>query len=106
MTNLTKLEETVLLAIFRLGKDAYGVTIQNKIHEVGKGNLLYSTLYSALDQLVRKNYLDKKPGDPTPQRGGKRKIYFSLTKAGQKALKASFLNHKTVWKGITEESFD
>ena len=64
MKELTKAEETILLAIWRLGNDAYGVTIKNQIKKTTKREYLYSTLYTTLEQLVSKGFIDKRFGEP------------------------------------------
>lgn len=106
MKELTKAEETILLAIWRLGIDAYGVTIKNQIKETTKREYLYSTLYTTLEQLVSKGFIDKRYGEPSAVRGGKRKIFFDLTEEGFKALKKAYHTHQSMWNGITEESFN
>jgi DNA-binding PadR family transcriptional regulator len=106
MKELTKIEETLLLAIWRLQDEAYGVTIKNQVKKVTNREYLYSTLYTTLEQLVRKGYIYKRYGEPTPERGGKRKIYFNLTEDGFLMLKNAFYNQQSVWSGITEESFE
>ncbi|MCP4725469.1 MAG: PadR family transcriptional regulator [bacterium] len=106
MKELTRSEETVLLAIIRLKDNAYGVTIRDQIKEVTQREFVYGTLYSTLEQLVTKGYISKSSGDPTPERGGKRKIFFKMTKIGLSALQNNFAINKTVWQGITEETFD
>ena len=105
MKELTKIEETVLIAVWHLGEEAYGVNIKRRLKEVTGKDPLYSTLYTTFEQLVRKGYLDKRFGEPTAVRGGKRKVYFNITKNGFEALKAAFENQKAVWGGISEESF-
>ncbi len=105
MKDLTKPEETVLLAIWRLDDDAYGVTIKNHIHKAAGREYLYSTLYTILEQLVRKGLIAKRYGDPSPERGGKRKIFFDITKEGFQALQEAFHKQKSIWAGITESSF-
>ena len=105
MKSLTKAEETILLAVWRLNDDAYGVSIKQQIKKATSREYLYSTLYTTLEQLVRKGFLRKRYGEPTAVRGGKRKIYFGLTEGGLEALKGAYLNHKSVWRGITQESF-
>lgn len=104
MKDLTKIEETVLLAIFRLGDNAFGVTIKKQIKGVTKRDYLYSTLYTSLEQLVRKGYIDKRYGDSQPFRGGKRKLFFNVTDEGLSALKNALMKQKAIWNGISEES--
>ena len=103
MKDLTKLEEVILVAIFRLDEEAYGVNIKNQIKQLVGRDYFYSTLYSTFEQLVRKGYLSKHFGDPTAVRGGKRKVFFHLTKTGHAVLMAAFERQRGIWDGITEE---
>ena len=105
MKELTKLEELVMMAIWRLKNDAYGVKIKNKVKEISGREYFYNTLYTTFDQLTRKGYLTKHFGEPSSVRGGKRKVYFHVTKEGRKALENAFLRHSRVWAGINEKSF-
>lgn len=105
MSELTKVEEIILLAIWNLKDDAYGVNIKNQIKKSAKREYLYSTLYTSLEQLVRKNFISKRFGEPTSVRGGKRKIYFDITEDGFEALKFAFQTQQSVWDGITDDSF-
>ena len=106
MKDLTKVEETIMIAIWRLKDDAYGVTIKNEIKRAIKRDYLYNTLYTSLEQLFSKGYITKRYGEPTPERGGKRKIFFNLTKVGIRALREAFDKQKSVWEGISEETFE
>lgn len=103
MRSLTANEETILLAVLRLKQDAHGLAVKRQIRDVTGRDYLYSTLYTTIEQLVRKGYLDRRSGDPSPRRGGKRRIFFTLTPAGRQALRSSFDRQKAVWKGITED---
>ena len=103
MKYLTANEETILLAVLRLKDEAHGLAIQRQIRDVTGRDYLYSTLYTTLEQLVRKGCLSRRAGDPSPRRGGKRRIFFSLTRSGRTALQAAFNRHKAVWSGITDD---
>ena len=105
MKYLTKSEEILLLAIWRLKKNAYGVTIRKMVVKMTSEEMTYGTLYSALDQLVRKEYVYKDIGDPTPERGGRRKIFYSIAPKGFEALKESQELAKTLWGGIPNLAF-
>lgn len=104
MKEITRIEETILLSIFRLKDHAYGVTIKDQINKLTGREYLYSTLYTTLEQLVRKGLIVKRFGDPSPMRGGKRKIYFNLTEDAIKALKNIYTKHKSIWSGITKDT--
>ena len=87
MPDLTLNESVVLLSILRLQDGAYGVAIREDMAKITGGLISYGTLYSYLDQLFRKGFLTKFDGEPTPQRGGRRKIYHRLTPKGSLALR-------------------
>jgi PadR family transcriptional regulator PadR len=106
MQELSKAEEIVLLAIWRIGQNAYGVTIRKKIERDSGKNYTYGTLYGLLRQLAFKGFIRKRLGDPAPKKGGRRKTYFDLTQEGRQALKEAIQLHHRVWKDIDEWSFD
>lgn len=105
MNELTKLEEIVLVAIWNLGEDAYGVNIKKVVHELTGKEYFYNTLYTTFDQLIRKALIIKGFGEPTPIRGGKRKVFFRITKQGKAALQDAYERHHRIWAGFTRESF-
>lgn len=104
MIEMTKLEEIVLLAIWNLKEDAYGVNIKKTVHELMGKEYFYNTLYTTFDQLIRKELIIKGFGEPTPVRGGKRKVFFQLTKDGQRALNEAYKNQRRIWAGFAKES--
>ena len=106
MKELTKIEETILIAIWQLGDEAYGVTIKDRIRDLTGREYLYNTLYTSLEQLVRKGLISKRFGEPTPVRGGKRKIFFGITDEGMESLKEAYEKTRLVWQGISGESFN
>jgi len=101
MKELTKAEELLLITILRMGKDAYGVSIQRKIKERTGKDIPYGTLYFLLDQLHLKHYVSKTEGEPTPERGGRSKTYYLVTSKGREALKASLKMYRLVWGDLS-----
>jgi len=95
-----------MLAIWRLKEHAYGVTIRKKIAEITGITYSYGTLYSALDQLTAKDYVNKIEGEPTAERGGRRKIYYTLSPTGIDALKKAREIHDAIWNGVGDLSFE
>jgi PadR family transcriptional regulator, regulatory protein PadR len=86
---LGSLEYIVLLALVRLGPDAYGMTVRREIEvRVGR-NLSIGAVYATLDRLEDKGYVSSTVGEPTAARGGRGKRHFRVEAAGQRALKAS-----------------
>jgi DNA-binding PadR family transcriptional regulator len=84
--SLGEFEQVVLLAILRLGDNAYGVTIRSEIAACTRREAAPGALYTTLDRMEDKGIVRSWLGDPTPQRGGRAKRYFALTKAGSAAL--------------------
>jgi DNA-binding PadR family transcriptional regulator len=97
MKDLTINETIILLAIFRLDHEAYGVLIRKEVAKILSKTISYGTLYSYLEQLFRKGLINKHCGEPTPERGGRRKIFYSLTREGKKALKAAYQLQQMIW---------
>jgi DNA-binding PadR family transcriptional regulator len=106
MKHLTLSELILLLAIWRLEDNAYGVTIRKQIAEVTNKTYSYGTIYSSLEQLFTKGYVIKIAGPSTPERGGRSKVFYRLTSDGKKALKAARKLQTSIWEGITEFVFD
>ena len=102
MYKLSVAEEIFLTAILRLQDNAYGVTIRKKIAEVTKSDIAYGTLYNLLGQLVRKGFVLKKRSQPIRERGGRSRMYYTLTEAGIKAFKEARELHRSLWEGIPE----
>lgn len=79
---LTDFEIMILLAIMRVGDDAYGVTIAREIEQTAGRTVQLPAVYVALDRLEKQGLVRSWLGDATPQRGGRAKKHFGLTRAG------------------------
>jgi len=102
MSVLTLNEEIILITLFRLGGSAHGVPIRDKIAELSGRNIVYGTLYNSLEYLIRKGFIRSVKGDPTPERGGKSKTIYSITRAGINALQNTRSLHEKLWKGLPD----
>lgn len=102
MKDLTLNETAVLLAILQLEDDAYGVAIKKDISTLINRKVSYGTLYSYLDQLFRKGLISKSIGDPIPERGGRRKIFYKLSKKGIHALESAYKLQSAIGKRMSE----
>jgi DNA-binding PadR family transcriptional regulator len=80
-----ELEELVLLAILKLGKDAYGVAISEALEEAGR-KIAIGALYTTLSRLEDKGFIGSWMGEPTSERGGRAKKYFKVQAAGARVL--------------------
>ena len=85
-TYLGELEELVLLHVGILYPEAYGVAVMDEIEKQAGRSLNISAIHSVLTRLEEKGLLKSKMGDPSPERGGRRKRIFLLTAAGKRSL--------------------
>jgi DNA-binding PadR family transcriptional regulator len=79
-------EQRILFALIHLGADAYGVLIRQEIEERTGRAVTAGALYTALDRLEKRGLVSSRLGEPTPERGGKRKRLYTVEPAGERAL--------------------
>jgi DNA-binding PadR family transcriptional regulator len=106
MKELTKAQELVLLTIWKMRDNAYGVALRRKIKENTGKDIPYGTLYFLLDQLRAKEYVQKKAGEPTPKRGGRSKTFYRITPEGKDALKEAMEMYRKVWGNVDGFAFE
>ena len=106
MKELTKIEEILLVSIWKLKDEAYGYKIRHHVRGILKKDFTYGNLYSALNQLTKKKYVAKRPGEAIPSRRGKIRIYYSLSPAGRQALKSALELKQTLWEGVTRYALE
>ena len=105
-TNLGELEEITLLVVANLYDNAYGILVKKEIEDRCNRSITISTVHNVLQRLSEKGYLESRYSDPTPERGGRRKLLFRVTAAGQKTLEASKAMRDELWSGIPKLAFD
>jgi DNA-binding PadR family transcriptional regulator len=105
MRELTMSQLILLLSVWRLEGDAYGVTVRKELARVTGRKYPYGTLYSLLDQLHKKGFVAKSIGGPTNKRGGRRKILYHVTRVGREALRTTRELQDIIWEGIPRGSF-
>jgi len=101
MKELTKAEETLLLTILRLKDNAYGVAIKQHIQNATGKALPYGTLYFILEQLTKKGFVKRFTGEPKPERGGRSRIYYTLTPEGSRTLEHAYKMQQKIWNGYS-----
>lgn len=97
---LTRTEEIVLLAVRQLQENAYGISIRTFVSEATGYSWSIGATYAPLYRLERKGLVRSMTGEPTPARGGRRKIYYSLTPDGARALMTIQSIHTALWTEI------
>lgn len=96
---LGEFEQVVLLAILRLGENAYGVTVGAEIAACTGRKPTPGALYTTLDRLEDKGLISSLFGDPTPQRGGRAKRYFKVNAKGLAAIARAQLSYRRLLHG-------
>jgi len=97
---LGEFEQIVMLAILRLGDNAYGVTVRREIKACTDREPAPGALYTTLDRLEEKGLVKSSLGDPTPQRGGRAKRYFTVTAGGLRILARAQRSYRRLLDGI------
>lgn len=99
---ITLHEQIILLSVWRLRDNAYGVTLRENVLAVTGREVHYGTLYNTLNKLVGKALVKTRTGEPTGERGGRRKIYYELTPRGITSLQKARELQSAMWNGIPE----
>ena len=90
-------ETAVLLAVTRLGEEAYGVAIREELETQLGRSVSFGGVYTTLDRLAKKGFVSSFTGDPTPERGGRAKKFFRITPAGSRAVADARRAWRTLW---------
>ncbi|MDF2178482.1 helix-turn-helix transcriptional regulator [Aliiglaciecola sp. CAU 1673] len=98
---LGEFEQMLLLAILRLGENAYGSTVRQLLADSIERDVSIGALYTTLDRLEAKGLLQSRLGEATAERGGRAKKYFKVTAQGQDALKRSKQALTNLWQGLS-----
>jgi len=99
---LGNFELMVLLALIRVGEDAYGVPISQAIEESTGRDVLVGSVYAALERLEVKGFVSSRVGEPTPERGGRAKRYFRITAKGLRQVRETRRALIKLWQRIPE----
>ncbi len=97
---LGEFELLVLLAVLRLGEEAYGASILEEIGKRTRRQEARGSVNITLDRLEAKGLLGSERGDPTPIRGGRAKRYFKLKPRGLRLLKRTLADLGRLQEGL------
>ncbi|MBU2494107.1 MAG: BlaI/MecI/CopY family transcriptional regulator [Bacteroidetes bacterium] len=106
MKLLSRQEEMLLIAVWRLQHEAYGVKIRELLKELTGKEWAFGAIFTMLDRLVQKELLSSYLTDPTPERGGRSKRIYQLRKDGKQALIEIQQVQKTLWEGMEKLGFE
>ena len=103
---LGEFEMMILLAIIHLGEEAYGVPISREMEKYRGKEVAVGSVYAALERLEGKGLVKSMLGDPTPERGGKAKRFFQITKEGLRRVHETRRVLTRLWQTIPGLKFD
>jgi PadR family transcriptional regulator PadR len=99
---LGNFELMVVLALLRVGEDAYGVPISKEIEDTTGREVALGSVYAALERLEKKGLVSSKLGEPTAERGGRAKTYFHITAAGLRETRQARHSLVNLWRGLRQ----
>jgi DNA-binding PadR family transcriptional regulator len=100
---LGDLEQLVLMAVLRLGDEAYAVSVREEIATRAGRDVSRGAIQVTLDRMERKGYLKSRLGSPTAERGGKAKRLFTLTASGTRTLRAALEGTRAMLEGLPDD---
>jgi len=86
MRLLSRSEELVLLAVWKLKDEAYCIPIQAHLDKMTGKKWSFGSIFDPLDRLEKKGLLRSTLTDPVKARGGRSKRIYRITPQGKKAL--------------------
>lgn len=95
-------EQLVLLGVLRLGDDAYGAAIRQEIHRRSGRDVSINAVYTTLDRLETKGMLRSFIGEPTAQRGGRRRKFYTVNPAGMAAIRQAYHAVRSMADGLDD----
>jgi DNA-binding PadR family transcriptional regulator len=105
-TNLGEFEEMVLLSVAILSDGAYGNSIKEELTKRLGRNPSIGALHASLGRLEEKGFLESKEGETTPERGGRRRRYYMVTKTGVRAIQQAKDLRDSMWKSMPQVILD
>jgi len=100
ITYLGELEQMLLWSVLRLGDEAYGLAVRDELERRAGRSVARGAVYTTLDRLVGKGYLDSRLADADETRAGRPRRYFTLTPEGREALREARDAFVNLWTGL------
>ena len=105
MNLLSRTEELLLLSVWKLQGDAYGLAVRRHLSKLLGKEMSVGAVYVPLERLAKRGYLKTWESAPTEKRGGRRKRFYKLTPKGLSALNAVKQLHEHAWTGLPNLAF-
>ena len=101
-TYLSDFELIIMLVVLRLGDNAYGVPVAREIEQLTNRDVKLGSIYASLERLEEKGLVVSELGESTPERGGRAKRYFHVTKQGMRLVRDTQQTLIKLWRGVPE----
>jgi DNA-binding PadR family transcriptional regulator len=98
---VTGLELAALFAVVRLSADAYGAAVRRELSTREQRDYSVGAIYTTLQRLEDKGLLRSWASEPRPERGGRSRRYFAITRTGAAACRAAQARHQRMWQGLS-----
>ncbi len=102
---LSRKEEIVMLAVWRLQANAYGISIREHVTEATGKYWAIGAIYDVLDRLHRKGLVSIREGQPSAERGGRSKRFYNITRKGFGKLGEVRELQKEIWSSLPSPVF-
>ena len=106
MNLLTRMEELILLAVWKLQAEAYGLEIRRYLSEILDENLSVGAVYAPLKRLKKRGYLQSWDSKPTSKRGGRSKRFYKLSSKGMAALAKIRTVQQEAWSDLPDPGLE
>ena len=103
---LTRAEELILLAVWKLQHEAYGASIRTHLSNRTGDDWPIATVYTPLDRLAKKGMLSTRVGAPTGERGGRSRKLYTLTAKGVKAVQHARTVTESMWQDLPDPGLE
>jgi DNA-binding PadR family transcriptional regulator len=102
MQFLSRIEEILLLAIWKLGDNAYGIAIREQVEKDTGMKWISGAIYGPLSRLRKNGYVQTTTGDNAADQRGRPRIYYTLTSVGKEKLQAIQMLNRVMWADVSE----
>lgn len=97
---LGEFEQLVMLAVLRLDDEAYGTSIREELKVRAERDVSPGAIFTTLERLEARGLMSSRYGEPTPERGGRRKRFYQLSPDGRRALSRSLRTVRRMARGL------
>jgi PadR family transcriptional regulator PadR len=97
---LGEFEQMVLLAVLQAGDNAYGILVHEELERRTRRRAALGAVYMTLDRLEKKGLLSSRQSAPLPERGGRARRCYTVTKPALQLLRESRQALMNLWSGL------